>query len=197
WSEDRLAVIEGAAMKMNDMVEELLDVAKLQAGQQLDLEVRPLPLVSLLQQISSEQQATSRRHQIIVKAPVEDLFVRGDRTRLDRVITNLLVNAIKYSPQGGDILVEVGQEETEHQQWVTLSVRDQGIGIPLTDQARIFDPFYRAGNVGRMQGTGIGLASSAQVIHLHGGTISVSSEEGQGSTFVIRLPCLSNEMAKP
>ncbi len=197
WSEDRLTVIEGAAMKMNDMVEELLDVAKLQAGQQLDLEVRPLPLVPLIQQISTEQQETSKRHQIIVKAPEEDLFVRGDRTRLDRVITNLLANAIKYSPQGGDILVEVGQEEIEEQQWITLSVRDQGIGIPLADQTRIFDPFYRAGNVlGRMQGTGVGLASSAQVVVQHGGTISVSSEEGQGSIFVIRLPYLNNEMAK-
>ena len=197
WSEDRLTVIEGAAMKMNDMVEELLDVAKLQAGQQLDLEVRPLPLVSLIQQISTEQQETSKRHQILVKAPAEDLFVHGDRTRLDRVITNLLANAIKYSPQGGHILVEVGQEEIESQQWVTLSVRDQGIGIPLADQARIFDPFYRAGNVGRMQGTGVGLASSAQVVVQHGGTISVRSEEGQGSTFVIRLPHLDSEMAKP
>jgi signal transduction histidine kinase len=111
WSEDRLAVIEGAAMKMNDIVEELLDVAKLQAGQQLDLEVRPLPLVSLIQQIRTQQQEKSRRHQILVKASAEELFVRGDRTRLDRVITNLLANAIKYSPQGGDILVEIGHSE--------------------------------------------------------------------------------------
>jgi signal transduction histidine kinase len=194
WSTDRLAVIEVATMKMNTMVEELLDVARLKAGQQLDLDMRSVLLVSLIRQISAEQQAMTKRHQLEITAPTEDLRVWGDRIRLDRILTNLLTNAIKYSPSGGRILIEATQEEREGQQWIVVSISDQGIGIPLADQAHIFDPFYRASNVtGRMQGTGVGLASTAQIIAQHGGEITVRSEEGQGSTFTIRLPLLKNE----
>ena len=194
WAADRLSVIEAATIKMNGMVEELLDVAKLQAGQQLDLDMRPISLISLIQQINVEQQETTRRHQIVVIAPTEEILVRGDRIRLDRVLANLLSNAIKYSPAGGRILVEVTQEEVQDRRWVVVSIHDQGIGIPLADQAHIFDTFYRASNVlERMQGTGVGLASTAQIIAQHGGSISVKSEEGQGSTFTIRLPLLSDE----
>lgn len=193
WLAGRLTAIESSTVKMTGMVEDLLDVAKLKAGQKLDLDMRPLRLVPLVEQVSVEQQETTRRHQIKLVVPAEDVIVRGDKVRLDRVVTNLLTNAIKYSPTGGQIMVELLQEEVEGQAWATLSIRDQGVGIPAMDQAHIFEPFYRANNVtGRIQGTGVGLASVAQVIAQHGGTIAVSSEEGQGSSFVVRLPYISN-----
>ena len=152
--------------------------------------MRPVQLVPLIQQVITEQQETTRRHQIQVDIPAEDVTVHGDSIRLDRVLTNLIGNAIKYSPTGGQIMVNIAPEKGQDQPWVALSVRDQGVGIPAIDQPHIFEPFYRAGNVtDHIQGTGIGLASVAHVIHQHGGTISVRSEEGQGSTFVVRLPC--------
>jgi PAS domain S-box-containing protein len=190
WLSDRLAVLESSIVKMNSMVETLLDVAKLQAGQKLDMDMRPIQLIPLIQQVITEQQETTRRHQIKVETPAEDVTIHGDLIRLDRVLTNLIGNAIKYSPTGGQIMVNIASEKGQSQPWVALSVCDQGVGIPATDQPHIFEPFYRAGNVTeRIQGTGIGLASVAHVVHQHGGTISVSSEEGQGSTFVVRLPC--------
>lgn len=116
-------------------------------------------------------------------------MVIGDVVRLDRMLTNLLANAIKYSPGGGQITVELAYEEEQACPWIVLRIRDQGVGIPTSDLPHIFDPFYRASNVsGHIQGTGVGLASVSQVITRQGGTISVSSVEGQGSTFVVRLP---------
>ena len=189
---DRLVVIESSTTKMAGMVEDLLDVAKLQSGQQLDLEMRSVKLMTLLRQVSAELQETTKRHQIVVLTPAQEIIVRGDFVRLDRVLTNLITNAIKYSPQGGQVIVAVQQEQLQNQAWVEVSVRDHGIGIPKIDVPYIFEPFYRAQNVtDRIQGTGVGLASVAQVIEQHGGIITVNSEEGQGSTFSVRLPCFS------
>ncbi len=194
WLAGRLTPIEASTVKMTGMIEDLLDVAKLQAGQKLDLEMRPLHLVSLVRQICGEQQETTKHHQIEVVVPAEEVVVRGDLVRLDRVLTNLLANAIKYSPKGGQIVVEVVYEEIVGQLWVTLSIQDHGVGIPLADQSHIFEPFYRAGNVAtHIQGTGVGLASVAQVLALHDGTITMNSEEGRGSTFLVRLPVLNEE----
>ncbi|HEV2125337.1 MAG TPA: HAMP domain-containing sensor histidine kinase, partial [Chloroflexota bacterium] len=108
-----------------------------------------------------------------------------DAPRIERVVDNLLSNALKYSPDGGEILVRVTREEG----CAILSVRDQGVGIPAPDLPRIFDRFTRARNViGRFGGSGIGLAASHQVVTQHGGQILVESEEGNGSIFTIRLP---------
>jgi signal transduction histidine kinase len=191
WSINRLAAIDAAVTKMNAMVEELLDIAKLRAGQSLDLDMCPVHFLFLIRQVCTEQQATATRHHIIVNVPSGELAVRGDRMRLDRVLVNLLTNAIKYSAAGGNILVEVTQEEIQAHPWIIVSIHDQGIGIPFAEQKHIFDPFYRASNViGHVPGTGVGLASTAQIIEQHGGTITVTSEETQGSIFTIRLPLL-------
>ncbi len=149
-------------------------------------------MVAVVRRVVAEQQMTTRRHQLLVEARVPALSLEGDVSRLDRVLNNLLSNAIKYSPQGGQICIEIGQEEDEHGAWCMISVHDQGVGIPSDDLTHIFEPFYRAGNVAEgIQGTGIGLASVAQVIEQHGGTIAALSEEGKGSTFVVRLPLSS------
>lgn len=193
WSAERLAVIEVSIMKMNGMVEDLLDIAKLQTGQNLDLDMRLLPLLPLVQHVCEEQQEITKRHHLLIQAPPEDILVQGDALRLDRALTNLLANAIKYSPEGGKIIVSIATNEEELKQlWTTIRIQDEGLGIPPSDLPSIFDPFYRATNVrGRIQGTGVGLASVSQVISEHGGSISVSSEEGQGSCFLIRLPAIS------
>ncbi len=191
---ERLATLDASIMKMAGMVEDLLDVAKLQTGQKLDLEMRPVRVVTLVQRVCDEQRVLAKRHQIVVHAPIQDVVVLGDQLRLDRVLTNLLTNAIKYSPRGGQITVEVAQAQEQDLSWLVLRIQDQGVGIPAPDLPHIFEPFYRAGNVmGSIQGTGIGLASVSQVIALHGGIITVQSEEGQGSTFIVRLPCYTGE----
>jgi signal transduction histidine kinase len=103
---------------------------------------------------------------------------------LRRAITNLLTNAIKYSPEGAPINVELACEGDT----AIIRVSDQGIGIPEDDQRRLFEPFHRASNVGQIQGTGLGLAITRQAVERHGGSISVESQVGVGTTFSVRLP---------
>lgn len=189
WLLDRLNLVDSSTTRMTGMIEDLLSLAKLQSGQQPEFIPIPFDMVTVVRRVVAEQQLTTRRHRLVMEAQVSTLFLEGDISRLDRVLTNLLSNAMKYSPQGGQIRVELGQEEEEHGVWGIISVHDQGMGIPAKDLEHIFEPFYRAGNVVEdIQGTGIGLASVAQVIEQHGGTIAVTSEEGKGSTFVVRLP---------
>ncbi len=186
---EALTLIEGATTKMTAMIEELLDMARLQSGEQLELNLRLLDLMELAQREAADLQPTTKRHQIRVEATVPELLVLGDPLRLDRVLANLLSNAIKYSPQGGQITVTLSQVEQGDHSWAVLLVEDQGLGIPAADLPHIFDPFHRGDNVaGRIQGSGIGLASVFQIVQQHGGMMTVASEEGKGSTFTVRLP---------
>ncbi|MEG4322790.1 MULTISPECIES: HAMP domain-containing sensor histidine kinase [unclassified Microcoleus] len=107
-----------------------------------------------------------------------------EESLLRRILSNLLSNAIKYSPPNTQVIFELKVTETE----VIFSVEDAGIGIPLADQERLFDSFYRAKNVGIIPGTGLGLSIVKKCVDLHGGEITLSSEEGVGSTFTVRLP---------
>lgn len=183
-----LARIGTAATRMNALISEMLDFARLQAGQSLELYRRQTDLVALARQVAAEHAASSGRHHVSVTTAVPELVGLWDAPRLERVLDNLLSNAIKYSPRGGEISVALGTDGNDGE-YALFSVRDEGIGIPATDLPFIFEWFRRAGNVsGRISGTGIGLASARQVVEQHGGRIEVSSVEGSGSTFTVRLP---------
>jgi signal transduction histidine kinase len=113
--------------------------------------------------------------------------------RLARVVAILLGYAMLFCPDGGEITVSIvrppGPVAGAPGEWVSLTVEDEGVGIPESDLPHVFDLFHRGSNViGRFGGSGIGLAGARQIIQQHGGTISVESEEGVGSTFTIRLP---------
>jgi signal transduction histidine kinase len=164
----------------------------MQAGQPLALARASIDLVALARQLVAEHHYVALQHRIEVRAHVPTLFGDWDATRLERVLANLLSNAIKYSPQGGPITLALTQESTDVGGFAVLAVQDQGLGIPPDELARIFEPFQRATNVvGRIAGTGIGLASVRQILEQHGGTITVTSEVGIGSTFTVRLPLTS------
>jgi signal transduction histidine kinase len=166
----------------------LLDVARTQLGTSLELSRQPTDLIALTRGIVSEQLDRSDRHQIVLETLVAEAVGRWDRDRLERVIANMVDNARKYSPGGGIIAVRVDADR-QSPGWVVLTVEDQGIGIPPEDQERIFDRFQRGSNVvGRIPGTGIGLAVARQIIEAHEGSIRVTSQSGQGTTFAIRLP---------
>jgi signal transduction histidine kinase len=126
------------------------------------------------------------------EAEVPTLEAIVDEARVHRVLANLLANAIKYSPSGGAVRVTVKATDGPDGKSALLVVSDEGVGIPRDDLPHIFDRFHRATNVvGRFAGTGLGLASASELVELHGGTISAESEEGKGSTFVVRLPLTS------
>jgi signal transduction histidine kinase len=186
---DSLAGIDATATKMAAQIDELLDLTRLQMGQPLELRRQPTDLVELVRRSVAEQQQSTERHRIHLATSQAELRGRWDAARLARVAENLLSNAIKYSPDAGDVVVTVTREQQAGTAWAVLAVRDQGLGIPAADLPRIFERFHRAGNVvGRIAGTGIGLASVRQIVEHHGGTIAVESQEGRGSTFTVRLP---------
>ncbi|HEX8966540.1 MAG TPA: PAS domain S-box protein [Chloroflexota bacterium] len=182
---ERLNTIESSITALSTQIDELHDAARLQAGHSLDLRPRPTDLVALARESVRHYQHASESHVVRVASQEPELVGSWDPDRLERVLANLLSNAVKYSPAGGEVLVQVARED----QWAVLAVSDQGIGIPEADRATIFERYRRASNVsGQIAGTGLGLAGARDVIQQHGGTISVRSREGHGSTFFVRLP---------
>jgi signal transduction histidine kinase len=186
---DGLTKIDTGSARMVAQIDELLDAARLRAGQPLDLNLQRIDLVALIRQVAAERQQTTQKHAIQVVAGVPELYGAYDAARIERVFANLLANAIKYSPQGGAIVVEITRQPGDDNLWAVVAVSDQGIGIPTDDLPHIFDRFRRAGNIApHIQGAGIGLSSARQIVEQHNGTIDVASQEGVGSTFTVRLP---------
>lgn len=188
--------IERITTRMTGQINELLDIARLQMGQSIELDRQPVDLIALTRQIVDELQPMSRRPAITIQTSLDKLVGYWDIARIERVLINLLSNAIKYSPQGGEILVEITQEIPAGPSggWAILRVQDQGIGIPAGDLPHIFEPFRRSKNSEhQFSGTGIGLTSSHQIVVQHGGTIDVVSTEGVGSTFTVRLPLMPSD----
>ncbi len=195
---DGLRQIELAAGRMWKQVEELLDLARLQVGRPLELNWQPMDLVAIVRGMVEAEQATTGDHTLRLVVEASDLQGEWDPARLERVLSNVLDNAIKYSPDGGEILVRLAREADAQQSagWAVLEVRDNGVGIPASDLPHIFERFHRAGNVvGRFAGTGIGLAGAKQILDLHGGALLVESTEGVGTTVTIRLPLEGAEAA--
>ena len=187
---DALERIISVANRAAMQVDELLDNASMQMGRALDLDTRPVDLVELTARLVAEHQQQTDKHEFRLEQHVTAVVTLVDERRLTRAIGNLLENAVKYSPNGGVIRVEVGADDGART--AVLAVHDQGLGIPASDASRIFDRFERGSNVvGVIGGTGIGLASTRHVVDSHGGTIEVSSEPGRGSSFTIRLPILA------
>jgi signal transduction histidine kinase len=149
----------------------------------------PLDLLRIVRACTDDAARGSRSHAIRLNAAVDRLEVIGDEPRLERVIRNMLDNAIKFSPDGGDIIVTASQDAEPTGAWAVVTIEDRGIGIPADDLEHVFDQFRRGANVaGRIHGSGIGLSGVQQVVAMHGGEIRVRSTEGAGSTFTLRLP---------
>lgn len=189
WLREGLDNVEATAERMTGLINQILDLARLQANQPLDLNLRPTDLVALAREAVGQHQATTDVHRLHVSADPEEVIGLWDADRLRRVLDNLLSNAIKYSPRGGAVDVSVTIENGPGHPLATVRVRDEGLGIAVADLPRLFAPFQRARNTAvRIHGTGVGLASARQIVEQHGGTIGVESKEGTGSTFTVRLP---------
>jgi excisionase family DNA binding protein len=189
WLVEGLASIDTTATEMAEQIDELLDLTRLQLGQELDLRHAPTDCVQLARRLVGNHEQMSERHRIRVETALPELIGDWDAVRLGRVLDNLVSNAVKYSPAGGEIVVSVACQKRAGVPSAVLAVRDHGLGIPAADLPHIFDRFQRATNVqGRIRGTGIGLTSARQIVEQHGGTISVESVEGAGSVFTVCLP---------
>jgi signal transduction histidine kinase len=182
---DALEQIESSAGRMARQLDDLVDASRLQAGRPLELRREPTDLVAMAREVAREHQQTTERHVVQVESSQPVLVGDWDAARIERVLSNLLNNAIKYSPRGGAVRVRVASDENA----AIMQVQDYGEGIPERDLPYIFERFRRGGNVEhKIPGTGIGLAGARQIVEMHGGTIRAESRVGEGSTFTVQLP---------
>jgi signal transduction histidine kinase len=184
---DGLLRIDIMVARMSALLDELLDIARLEQGHHLELRRSSVDIAAMARRKVADYQHVANQHLLRVAGETE-LVGNWDAPRLERVLDNLIANAIKYSPDGGLITIVVVCDEDDEGGSAIVSVRDEGLGIPAGDLTRIFEGFQRAHNALRIDGTGLGLAVSRQIVEQHGGSIVVDSVEGHGSTFTVRLP---------
>jgi signal transduction histidine kinase len=179
-----LASMETQINKVTRLVEELLDVSKIQAGG-LEYRQETVDFDALLREIAETMEHTHPSHRILVSGTVGTTMI-GDRDRLGQVFTNLLSNAIKYSPNAKAVEMDLSASDEA----VTIRVTDHGLGIPREQCDKIFERFYRTADSRQrsISGLGMGLYIVAEIVKHHGGTITVESEAGKGSTFTVTFP---------
>jgi signal transduction histidine kinase/DNA-binding response OmpR family regulator len=173
------------AGRVLDLIDEILELARAEAGR-VTLRARRLDLGALVDGVARAFVPLAERKAIVydVQTPAEPLGIVADPELLERALSNVLSNAFKFTPEGGTVRVTVTSDEHS----ARIAVRDNGPGIPAADVGHVFDRFHRASSTaGAQPGTGIGLALARELVVLHGGSITVESEEGFGSTFAITL----------
>jgi signal transduction histidine kinase len=175
--------IQSSVANMTRLLEEVLLIGRTEAGR-LEFNPQPIDIEVFCRDVLDELQATTAQHTLRFTRRGDGATAEVDEKLMRLALTNLLTNAIKYSPQGGDILVLLVCES----QYFTISVKDSGLGIPEEDQPRLFEAFQRASNTGKITGTGLGLYITKMAVELHGGNITFTSQVGAGTTFIVRLP---------
>jgi signal transduction histidine kinase len=186
---DYLADIRSSGSHLLTLINDILDLSKIEAGR-MELELAPFSLVAALNNAVILVRERALGHGIKLElevAPELDTIVADER-KLKQVVVNLLANAVKFTPDGGTVRLRAARENGE----VRLAIQDTGIGIAPEDQERIFEEFQQASHQSEKsrEGTGLGLSLSRRMVELHGGTISVESAPGRGSTFTVALPLL-------
>lgn len=177
-----LRVIARQISSLDRMVSDLLDIARLETGD-LELRIAEHDLRGIVS-ASVDLFGASARDRLRLQLPDEHVHARCDDVRIGQAVTNLISNAIKYSPPEQPIDVELERDDGE----ATVTVTDHGAGIPPDERARIFDPFQRGRSTDTVPGAGLGLFSVRRIVEAHHGSIEVDSAPGQGSTFRIHLP---------
>lgn len=182
--DDHLPVLEEVAGRIRRLTDYLMDNARLESGDDSLIEKREMVLNTMVEQVMRAQMPSAEMKRIDLEAelPADMLVIDGDADRLNQVVTNLVTNAIRYTPVGGAVRVALVAEAD----CALLSVTDTGEGIASENLELIFDPFFRASSAAG--GSGLGLSIAREIVNLHGGTIHVESTPGAGSRFEVRLP---------
>ncbi|MGB8168259.1 MAG: HAMP domain-containing sensor histidine kinase [Chthoniobacteraceae bacterium] len=180
---EHLESINASVKRMAGMMEEMLVLSRMDSGR-MDFKPAPLALGDLCRRLLDELHSAHGSSAQLTVAPDAEPPACADETLVRHILNNLLTNAHKYSPPGAPVKLTLSREDHD----AVFTVRDEGIGIPAADQAQLFEAFHRGSNVGAVSGTGLGLVVVRRSCELHGGTVTVASHEGAGTTFTVRLP---------
>ncbi|AOZ91400.1 ATP-binding protein [Paenibacillus crassostreae] len=192
-SQELIQVIHDESLRMGRLVKDLLILARMEAGHP-DLAMTKLDVNELLERIYRKFSVRARECNLNLyyEKLSEDLFIQsGDEDKLEQVMTNLLDNAFRYTPTGKSVYIIAERVQSDHHPFLQIHVRDEGVGIPKEDIPFIFERFYKADKArvrGESASTGLGLAIVMNIIESHHGSVKVTSELGQGTDFIIRIP---------
>jgi two-component system phosphate regulon sensor histidine kinase PhoR len=179
-------IINKETQRLGSLIGDLLDLSRIDAGKGLSLTMEEMDFTELLRTVYETFKNASNKHKIILTIPDKSETILFDKNKMIQVMTNLLSNALKYSPEGGNIAISMEDRDNR----IYCSVKDEGLGISKEDLPRIFEKFFRVENeaVKKIGGTGIGLPIVKYMIDLHNGGIDVKSEPGKGSVFTFYIP---------
>jgi signal transduction histidine kinase len=175
--------------KLSDMVEQFLDLAKMDSGA-LSLSIEPFDLEALINKTVSDLSFQAREKHVSLGIGLTPGLpdIEGDIEKIGRVLTNLINNAIKYTPSGGKVTVSARSLDGIKDGFVEIQVVDNGYGIPENELGRVFDRYYRSSSSTGIKGTGLGLAVVKSFVEAHGGNVTVASRPGEGTSFTLNLP---------
>lgn len=180
-------VIVGETQRLSRLVEDILSLSQMEAGA-ARLKMDDVNTARLVRQVVEDMQAQAdeKRLELVLNMTPKVPTIRGDKERLAVVLTNIVGNAIKYTPEGGKVEVNCTQENSR----LMITVADTGLGISAEEQEKVFEKFYRSTDerIAGLPGTGLGLALALEIVRTHGGTITLDSEIGKGSKFTVVLP---------
>jgi signal transduction histidine kinase len=177
------------------ILNELLDLARIEARRGKDFELERCELNKLVEEVIQDYPPPAERKAPLVDFASPQVQVHVDRHKLQQVLRNLLSNAYKYSPDGGEVKVRVFADPATVNQGVCIEVQDQGIGMTPEELSHVSERFYRADKSGTVLGTGLGMSIVKEIIDLLGGQMNLSSEPGQGTTVRLSLPRLEESIA--
>ena len=179
-------IIDTECDRLTRLISDLLNVSRIESGRALDLNPKKVELLGVMEKVVTAQKSYTHKHTFAIDLPDDFPMIVADEDKTDQILTNLISNAIKYSPDGGQITVR-GTFDDEK---VTVAICDQGMGIPKEHLPKVFDRFHRVDNrdTREVGGTGIGLYLVKHLVEAHGGEIWIESEVGKGSDFIFTLP---------
>ena len=182
---ESIEIILKKAIALEGLIENILDMSRIEEGH-LEVSLEPLDVVELCELVREDQERVAERHEVVLEAPTDEIKAVADREKVEVALGNLVRNAVKFSPDGGKVTISL----REAGGMAEIEVTDQGIGIPTGEQEQVFDRFYQvdSGETRSFQGSGLGLYITRELVEAMGGTVTVESEPGLGSTFRFTLP---------
>jgi signal transduction histidine kinase len=187
-----LDVIHRQSLLMTDIIDELLDLVRIENRRGMDFELVPLDASALVHEVVAGFAVPPGRQHVAMHLPDQPCHVRADVGKLQQAVRNILSNAYKYSPDGGEVQVDVLLDASRR---VGVRVTDHGLGMTPEQTERVCERFFRADKSGKIPGTGLGMSIVKEIIELHGGEMAIHSQPGVGTAVTLWLPADSNVQA--